>query len=45
MYLGCRMDSCFRTEIMEAAKSVNSDIAIFDARPDKNTYAMTFAPV
>ncbi|MEN5084020.1 DUF2971 domain-containing protein [Bosea sp. TWI1241] len=45
MYLGCRMDSCFRAEIMEAAKSINSDIAIFDARPDKATYAMTFAPV
>lgn len=44
MYLGCRIDGCFREEITGAAKSVNPDITIFDTIPDKATYAMTFAP-
>jgi hypothetical protein len=44
MYLGCRVDGTFRSEIMAAAKALNSSIAIFDARPDKASYALNFEP-
>jgi hypothetical protein len=45
MYLGCRADLAFRSEIMAAARKLNSDVAIFDSRPGKASYALAFERV
>lgn len=45
LYLGCRVSADFKRDIIEAAKSVNDDVAIFQARPAKGSYALVFEPV
>jgi hypothetical protein len=42
IYLGCRMDENFSREIIAAAYALNSDVAIFDARLEKESYALAF---
>nr|WMC94773.1 DUF2971 domain-containing protein [Aminobacter aminovorans] len=42
IYLGVRVDEPFRAEVVAAARGVNPDIVIFDARLEKDSYALTF---
>ena len=44
MYLGCRVDQPFRLEIMAAAYQLNPNVSIFDARLEKESYALAFEP-
>ena len=45
LYLGCRVDQAFRSEITAAARQLNPDVAIFDAALEKETYTLGFKPV
>lgn len=45
LYLGCRVSGDFKREIIQAAKSVNDAVAIFQARPAKGSYALVFEAV
>jgi len=45
LYLGCRADEAFRSEITAAARQLNLDVAIFDIVLEKETYALRFEPV
>jgi hypothetical protein len=45
MYLGVRADEAFKAEIITAARTLNPDIAIFDAHLEKGSYALVFKPV
>jgi len=44
LYLGCRASEAFKSEIVAAAKAVNERIAVYQAKPAKDSYALEFLP-
>lgn len=44
LYFGCRVDQAFRREITLAARTLNPNIEIFDARLQKESYGLAFDP-
>lgn len=42
LYLGCRATEEFKLEICAAARALNSEVAIYDVRPAKDSYALDF---
>ena len=45
LYLGCRVTNASKLEICAAAKALNSEVIIYQARPAKGSYALEFDPV
>lgn len=45
LYLGCRMTSIARASLIEVATALNRNAAIFDVRPDKETYRLVSSPI
>ncbi|MGD9539829.1 DUF2971 domain-containing protein [Methylocystis sp.] len=45
LYLGCRVSEGDRDEIVAAARALNKDVAIFQARTTPGAYALSFEPL
>jgi len=45
IYLGCRAEPPFRSEIILAARRLNPDVCLFEACPEASSYALSFNPI
>lgn len=45
LYFGCRMDAPSRAELTSLARALNPQVALFDVKTDKSSYALGYDPI